>query len=181
MAVQSWVPTVVAVPLVGLMLFRRYQRTFGKQVFSFVRMVLRMALLAVICGLYLVATRTALGFAAAAAGLAIGTGLAVVSLRTTHLEVSPDGKFYTPNVWIGLAVTALFLGRLLARMATFYMSPATMLNTGETPLDGLQRSPLTLGIFCLTAAYYIVYFGGIIRHMRRLEGKAPPEPEPEEA
>ena len=165
------------------MLFRRYQKTFGKQVFSFVRMVLRMALLGVICGLYLVATRTALGFVAAGVGVAVGAGLAVLSLRTTHLEVTPDGRFYTPNVWIGLVVTALFLGRLLARMATFYMNPATMLNAGETPLDGLQRSPLTLGIFCLTAAYYIVYFGGIIRHMRQLEGKTPaePEPEPEEA
>ena len=160
------------------MLFRRYQKTFGKQAFSFVRMVLRMALLAVICGLYLAATRTGLGFVAACIGLATGIGLGIVALRTTHLEVTPDGKFYTPNVWIGLAVTALFLGRLLARMATFYMSPAMMLNAGETPLDNLQRSPLTLGIFCLTAAYYIVYFCGIIRRMRRLEGVAAVAPGP---
>ena len=172
MAAQSLFPTLLAVPIVALLLYRRYRRAFGKQVFAPGRMVLRMLLLVVLAGMMLFTARNGPSFAAAAVGGLAGGVLGVVALRKTHLEVTPDGRFYTPNVWIGIVVTALFLGRLVARMITFYMDgPPAMPVPQASPFDGLNRSPLTLGIFVLTAAYHVVYFAGVIRSVRRLEGK----------
>lgn len=173
MAAQSLLPTLLAVPIVGLLLFRRYRSAFGRQVFAPSRMVLRMLLLVVLAGMMLYTARNGPSFAAAAVGAVAGGVLGVVALRRTQLEVTPDGRFYTPNPWIGIVVTALFLGRLVARMITFSMEgPPAMPNAQATPFDGLNRSPLTLGIFVLTAVYHVVYFAGVIRDIRRLEGKA---------
>lgn len=181
MAAQSLLPTLLAVPVVGLLLFRRYRRAFGRQVFAPTRMVLRMLLLVVLAGMMLVTARSGPSFAAAAVGAVAGGVLGVVALRTTRLEVTPDGRFYTPNVWIGIVVTALFLGRLAARMVAFYMDgPPAIPAPQASPFDGLNRSPLTLGIIVLTAAYHVVYFAGVIRDIRRLEGKAEPHAGEEE-
>jgi hypothetical protein len=155
-------PTLVAVPLVGFLLYRRLRWSFGRQTVTPKRMALRMVLLCVVCTLLLVrspVTTTSLG---AAAGLVLGVALAMVGLIHTKVEAIAEGKFYTPNKWIGLAVTALFLGRLAGRL--FAVSErATQVASGVSAYAGLQQSPLTLGLFFLLAGYYVTYYAGVLR------------------
>ena len=42
------------------------------------------------------------------------------ALRHTEFEATPQGYFYTPHLYIGIAVTALFIGRMLYRMVLVY-------------------------------------------------------------
>ena len=160
--VQAWLPTVVMVPLVSFLLYRRYKRTFGRQAYTRRRMMFRIVLLSSISVFFLVTTRTTLGFVAAAVGAILGAGLAAVGVALTTFERSDAGIFYTPNAWIGLAISALFLGRLGARFFSIYeaMSHA---QPGAPPSPELARSPRTAGIFFLMAAYYVVYYAAIIR------------------
>jgi hypothetical protein len=127
-----------------------------------------MALLSVFCVVLLVgSTGTTASLGAAAAGVVLGVVLAVVGLMHTHVEATDEGRFYTPNKWIGLAVTALFLGRLAARFFTL-SERATEAASGASPFAGVQRSPLTLGLFFLLAGYYVTYYAGVLRKARAL-------------
>jgi hypothetical protein len=160
---SSWLPTLVAVPLVGFMLYRRLRRTFGRQPVTPKRMALRMVLLSVVGILLLVrssVTTTSLG--AAAVGLVLGVALARVGFMHTKVEAAVESKFYTPNKWIGLEVTALFLGRLAGRFVTV-SERATQVASGVSSYAGLQQSPLTLGLFFLLARYYVTYYSGVLR------------------
>ena len=160
MSVATWLPTVVFVPLIGFGLYRRLKRTFGRQELAPKRMVARMALISVVCAFFLAAMPTTIGFVAASSGAALGVGLAAFGLAHTHFEASLEGKFYTPNKWIGLVVTALFLGRMVARMVSAYQA-------GVPPME-LQRSPFTMAVFFLMAGYYICYYAGVLRRSRAL-------------
>jgi hypothetical protein len=165
---SSWLPTLVAVPLVGFVLYRRLRRTFGRQSVTPKRMALRMALLFAVCVLLFVqASATAASLGAAAAGLVLGVALATVGLMHTRVESTADGKFYTPNKWIGLAVTALFLGRLAGRLFTISERAAQV--SGTSPFPGIQGSRLTLGLFFLLAGYYVTYYAGVLKKTTGLD------------
>jgi len=56
--------------------------------------------------------------------------------------------------------------RLAARLFTF-SERASAAAAGGSPLDGMQRSPLTLGLFLLLAGYYVTYYAGVIRKAGR--------------
>jgi hypothetical protein len=158
----SWLPTLLAVPLVGFILYRRLRRSFGRQAVAPVRMVLRIALLSGIgCFLVVTSPPAAASYGAAGAGLVIGIALALVGLAHTKFEITPEAKFYVPNRWLGLVVTALFLGRLVARLLTMSERAAQM-TTGADPFAGLQRSPLTLALYLLLAGYYVTYYSGLL-------------------
>jgi hypothetical protein len=160
---SSWLPTLVAVPLVAFMLYRRLRRTFGRQLVAPRRMALRMVLLCVVCVLLLVRSPvTTISLGATATGLVLGVALAMVGLMHTKVEATAESKYYTPNKWIGLAVTALFLGRLAGRLFTV-SERATQVASGVSPYAGIQQSPLTLGLFFLLAGYYVTYYAGVLR------------------
>jgi hypothetical protein len=163
--VSSWLPTLIFVPLVGFALYRRLKRTFGRQAITPRRMVLRMVLLTIVCILFLAWLPTLAGAGAATAGAIIGVLLARLGIAHTTFETTPEGKFYTSDPRIGLVVTALFLGRLAARLVTVYQS-AALAAPGQAPIPSMQRSPLTLGLFFLLAAYYVTYYGAVLMRSR---------------
>jgi hypothetical protein len=163
----TWLPTVILVPLFAFGLYRRFQRTFGRQVVAPRRMIARIVLLSAVGMLILGTLRTTIGLATASAGLVVGVVLAVVGLRLTKFEATQKGRFYTTNGWIGIAVTALFLGRLAGRFFTMSERMATA-QAGVSPFAGLQRSPLTLALFLLLAGYYVAYYAGVLRKATRM-------------
>lgn len=163
----SWLPTVIFVPLVAFALYRRVRRTFGRQPMTPKRMALRMVLLSVVSVVLLAWIPTGVGFAAAAAGAVVGGTLAAYGLIHTRFEVTSAGRFYKPNKWIGLTVTALVLGRLAARIFSVYEAGA-FTASAASPGAGLQRSPLTLGVFFVMAAYYVAYYAGVLWKGRAL-------------
>ncbi len=166
----------VAVPLVTLVLYRRVRRNFGRQPLRVGRLLVRSGLLALVAAM-LLALGLAGGGAASMtswgvlAGLAIGGALAVVSLRMTRFEHGAGGHWYIPNPIIGIALTALLLGRLAYR---FFAVRAVAASASAADLSGLaafQRSPLTLAIAGLLIGYYLVYCLGLLRMARQSDRK----------
>jgi hypothetical protein len=159
---QTWLPTLILVPLIGFGLYRRFKRTFGRQLVKPHRMALRIVLLSAVCTLVMVtSSSTPTGFAAAGAGLVGGVLLGAVGLRLTKFEVTNEGRFYVPNGWIGIAVTALFLGRLAGRLFTMPERIAAA-RPGGSPFAGLERSPVTLALLFLLASYYVSFYVGVL-------------------
>jgi hypothetical protein len=123
-------------------------------------MQLRVVLLATVCIVLLaLSNQPPLAWPAAAGGAIAGALLALYGLQRTRFAVTEAGRTYTPNPYIGLGVTLLFVGRLATRARV--LVPA-MAADGTVPLAP-QRSALTIGLYFLLAAYYIGYSIGVLR------------------
>jgi len=162
-------PLVVA-PLIVWRLYARTRRNFGRQPIQPKRMRTRVGIFSVIT--LLVATQGLLDprlAAGLAAGLVGGVALGMLALKLTRFEVDGQNDCYYPNPWIGMALTALFIGRLLYRFMMLYPQ---MTNAAAGGYAAYQRSPLTLAILGLLLGYYIAYYAGLLIHHRRLRGTA---------
>ncbi len=149
-------------------ILRRLRRTFGRQTVQVGRIWLRIGVLTLVGALVIAtsAARSAAALEALTAGLACGVALAYVGLRHTKFEVTLEGRFYTPHTYIGLAVTALLLGRLLYRF--FYLSYGANAPVGANQdfAVAYQRNPLTLGIFAVLIGYYVLFYAGVLVRTR---------------
>jgi len=155
--------------LLGLAYLRRIAGNFGRQPWRPVRTGIRLGLLS----LALVALLFAAAFVPGAGlsvgiGLAAGATLAFFALRHNHADIVDGKRGYTPNPWIGGALSLLLVGRLAWRMGRVDM--ATM--TGSGAGFGQQASPLTLGIAATLVAFYVVNSAGLFVQMRRLSAPA---------
>lgn len=147
---------LILVPLVAWRLYARFRRLVGRQRLSRVRpwisLTLFPALLAVL--VWLVHGRLGmlawLGSALVAGGL-----LARYGLSRTVFEAIPGGLYYTPHAPLGIALSALFAGRILYRVYE-------VISHGPAAAD-FARSPLTLAVFGLLAGYYVTYAFGLVR------------------
>lgn len=73
------------------------------------------------------------------------------------------GDFYTPHSVIGLALSALLIGRLAYRFIVIYPTLQTAQEAGATnPFAGLQHSPLTTATLTLYIGYYVTYYVGVL-------------------
>jgi hypothetical protein len=167
------IPNALGTALFGALilfaLYRRFRRNFGRQRIERRRMTTRIAILTVLAIFLLSATHQDVRvLGACASGLVLGAALAVVGLRLTHFERTPEGEFYTPNTYIGAILSAVLLGRLLYRFVA--IAPAMHLAEQQAPdpnaLAALNRSPLTLGIFMVVVGYYVIYFAGLLWRAR---------------
>lgn len=168
--------TLLIAGVVLLLLYRRFRRTFGRQPLRPKRMIFRIVVLAIICVLLLASPfRGINGDVAAAAGAVIGVALGFWALVHTRFEATPQGRFYTPNSYIGMLVVALFLGRLIYRFIVIYplvhraaREAAQNPQLQANPFAAYERSPLTLALFFLFAGYYICYYAGVLLKSRNL-------------
>ncbi len=159
-------------------LVRRVRRSFGRQPVHPRRMGFRMGILTLVAALVVAAsvTRGAQMLEALIAGLACGVALAYVGLRHTRFEVTPEGRFYTPHTYLGLAVTVLFVGRLGYRFLYLANGANGSFAPDPNAAAAYQRSPLTLGIFALLVGYYLLYYAGVLLRTRASQLPAVPNP-----
>jgi hypothetical protein len=164
---STLLPTLLLVPLVGFALYRRLKGSFGRQPLIASRMIVRIVLFAAICAFFLASSPLPSAVLAAGVGLTAGVGLAFVGLRHTTVERTAKGSFYTPNKWLGLVVTALFVGRLGARLIPTLAAGA---GAGAGVGDGRPpaATPLTFGLLYLMAGYYVAYYVGVLLRERAL-------------
>jgi hypothetical protein len=148
--------------MVGLFLwggYRRVRRNIGQQPLQPRRAITSIIILSVISAVIIVLSlshhRLLLGFGG---GLLPGVLLGFFGLRLTRFETTAAGHFYTPNTHIGVALSILFIGRMIYRMPILLGAPATP-NHPEA-----FQSPLTFFILGLTVGYYLVYQTGILIH-----------------
>jgi hypothetical protein len=175
MAVAHSLTPYLFTGLLGLAYLRRIAANFGRQPWRPVRTGIRLGLLS----LALVALLLAAVFVPGA-GLSVGVGmllgatLAGFALHHNHAEIIEGKRCYTPNPWIGGALSLLLVGRLLWRMGRVDMATMTSGSAGF----GQQASPLTLGIAATLVAFYVVNSIGLFVQMSRLAPSDPPLMQP---
>jgi hypothetical protein len=140
-------------------IYRRVRRNIGQQPLRPRRILVSIVIFSVVSIFFLVMslrqTPLLLGIGG---GLLLGVALGFVGLRLTRFETNDAGHFYTPNTHIGIALSALFIGRMLYR---FWVLRDAATATGHPPPF---QSPLTFFIFGLIAGYYLVYYLGLFVH-----------------
>lgn len=168
--------TVLIAAFVLFILYRRFRRTFGRQKLRPTRMMIRIVILAAVCVLALASPfRSLSSDLAAAGGAVIGIALGAWAFAHTRFESTADGRFYTPNGYIGMLVVALFLGRLIYRFIVIYplmhhavQQAAQNPQVQADPFGSFQYSPMTVGLYFLLTGYYICYYVGILIKGRKL-------------
>lgn len=160
--------------LVVFAVYRRLRRSFGRQPLRPIRMTIRMALLTlIVCLLLPSALRSAQYLAAEFAGAAVGVGLGVFGARRTRFVMYGERLHYVPHTYTGIAVSLLFLGRLVFRIVQVYggvhAAPGVHSDPSQafTPAS-MVRSPLTVGIFFVLAGYYLCYYGWVLWKSKHL-------------
>ena len=162
--------TAAVTAIVAFGIYRRVRRNIGRQTLTARRQVVRMVLFVLICGALTVAhPLQPLAVAYIASGTLVGAIVGWFALRHTEFEATPEGYFYTPHLYIGIAVTALFVGRILYRVALVYDRSAAGATAASPAPD---NNPLTLGILFLTASYYLVYCTGLLQWLRKAQRAA---------
>jgi hypothetical protein len=166
---QHLLPVLVLAPLIAWRAYSRIRRNIGRQKLGKWRPWVTVTIFPVIAVLIsMSALSQPARLAAMLGGIAAGIVLGVFGTRHTRFENTPDGIFYTPHAHIGIAVYALFIGRVVWRMFELYS-----LDPGAQPHPGdFASSPVTLLIFGLLAGYYVTYAVGLIRYRHGVERAA---------
>jgi drug/metabolite transporter superfamily protein YnfA len=163
MSPTALLPSAVMVLVVLGLYYRRFRRLFGRQRVQPTRMKVRIAILLLLGVLLMLRGLMQADIAiAGVAGLGGGLVLALLGLKLTQFENTPQGRFYTPHGGIGLALSALLLGRLVYRFFVIQPSLQAVQGSGADPFAGFQRSPLTAAMFALLIGYYVVYYAGVL-------------------
>jgi hypothetical protein len=153
-------------------LYRRMRRSFGRQRVREGLLWGRIGIFSVVAALIGIQVAPDLHvLGALLAGIAGGAGLGYAGLRLTRFEVTPEGRFYTPHAYIGVALTALFVGRLLydyLGMTSVVMADGA---AGQDLASLYQHNPLTLVMLGILVGYYIVYYLGILQRTRSPVGR----------
>ena len=114
--------------LIPLALYRRFRRTFGRQLLRPKRMIVRIAIFLLLAAALL--TRRSRDFALAELGGAlIGAALAFWGASRTRFATEDARRYYVPHTQTGIAVSLLFVARLVYRLA----------QTSGAPADGRRR------------------------------------------
>jgi hypothetical protein len=153
------------IALIGWRMYARVRRMIGRQRLSPARAWVSVCVFSAITLLIVPAVRTnSEALLMLAGGLAIGAALAMWGLRLTKFEQTPEGQFYTPNAHIGIALSVLFAGRVIYRLAQMNFS----LEPGAAPQAALASSPLTLLLLGTLVGYYVAYAAGLLLWRRRV-------------
>lgn len=163
MSLHALVPAAFAVLLVAAMYYRRMRRLFGRQRVQPKRMKFRILFLLVLGAFLVLRSMTHVDMIAAMlAGLVGGVALALLGLKLTRFETTAQGRFYTPHGGIGLALSALLIGRLVYRLVEIWPALHAAHGAGADPFSSFERSALTLAMFALLVGYYVAYYAGVL-------------------
>jgi hypothetical protein len=156
------------------LIYRRFRRNFGRQPLRPIRMRIRIGILIVIAGLLMPTVFRSASFAfAMLAGAAVGVALAIWGgSQTRYLRIS-NQLYYVPHTYTGVAVSLLFVGRLVYRLIQVYTNAHV---TGAMEADPSKQallpatmlsSPLTLSLFFVLMGYYVCYYSIVLWKSKR--------------
>ena len=154
--------------LVVWVIYRRVRRNFGRQLLRPRRMMVRIALLAVIgCLLAPLAARSSAMLAAVAGGLVAGVALGLWGAERTRFLDQDGQRYFLPHTYTGLAVTLLVLGRFAFRMTQVVGGPHAAAGVaGGRPggfSDALVRTPLSVTVLFVLIGYYVCFYARVLQ------------------
>lgn len=148
-------------------LYRRMRRSFGRQRVRDGLMLIRIVIFTVIAVLIAVEIAGDVDvLGTLLAGIASGAVLGAFALRHTKFEITAEGRFYTPHTYIGLGVTALFVGRLLYRFLRMSNGALPAAAAGQNLAALYEHSPFTVAVIGALVGYYVLYYAGIMLRTR---------------
>ena len=156
---------LVLIPLLVWRIYSRLKRMMGRQRSQLWRHWAAAILLPLlIAGLAIGARSDLLALSCLGAGAIAGAWLGILGIKLTRFENTDQGFFYTPNLHLGITVSMLFIARLLYRGLELYLISRAAI---PVPAHDFTKSPLTLLLFGLLAAYYAAYGWGLVRWRRK--------------
>jgi len=174
---QFWPLLIAALVVFGV--YRRLRRNLGQQLLQPIRMQVRIVLLLIIgCLLLPVALRSMALMSALLAGVAAGVALALWGAARTRFLKIDNQLYYVPHTYTGIAVSLLFLGRLIYRLLQVYGGATATQGAGLYSADqafapaSMARSPLTIGLFFVLMGYYVFYYTLVLRNSKRVIAEA---------
>jgi hypothetical protein len=175
----STVTLIILLPLIAWRVYARFRRMVGTQRLSRIRPWITLAIFPTLIVLLCFGARVhpeRLWWLAA--GLGVGSLLGLYGLQKTEFKPTPRGLFYTPNAHLGIALSVLFVARIIYRFVEVYVLEPSV----PHGVDDFARSSLTLGVFGLLAGYYITYAVGLVRwRFRVLRAKRQREAQQQDA
>lgn len=155
---------------VGWRVYRRVRRLIGRQPVRPRRLMATAILFPLLVVLVaLPGLHDATMLAGIVAGVVGGIALGWIGLRLTRFEATPEGYFYRPNTALGVAISLLFVGRLVYRFGSIYVASG---NLDPTTLQNFGRSTLTVALLGLVAAYYSTSAIGVLAWYRKARSPA---------
>jgi hypothetical protein len=170
----SQIEAILFAVLVLFLIYRRFRRNFGQQLLSPVRMRVRMVILLIVSCLFLPGVmHSAAATGALFAGASLGVILAWWGAARTGFVWVKGRLSYVPHTYTGLAVSFLFLGRLVYRLFQVYGQYQTAHFGADVGGQGfapsvMVRSPLTVGLFFVLVGYYVCYYSLVLRNAKRV-------------
>jgi hypothetical protein len=160
-------PNLVPLVFVGLIVwrvYRRLRRSIGRQPVRTKRLITGIVIYSVFCVLLAFgAMQHPKALAGLGGGLLLGVPLALVGLRFTRFETTPEGRFYTSHPYIGITIAAVLVVRMFYRLTELFGSRSQF---QRPPV--MMQSALTLSLFGLLAGYYIAYNAGVLISSRKV-------------
>lgn len=152
------------------MVYRRFRRTFGRQLLRPTRMILRVILLLVLAAALAPAALRGRDYLfAQTAGGAAGVALALWGASRTRFMRDGERLFYIPHTYTGIVVSALVLGRIVYRWVEMYPGGFPVAgNPSPGEPAGMVKAPLTAGLFFVLIGYYVCYYGKVLWKSRRI-------------
>jgi hypothetical protein len=161
--------------LAVFVIYRRLRRSFGQQQLQRVRMQVRIVVLLIVgCLLLPVAWRSTEFLSAVLAGVAAGVALALWGATRTRFLKIDNQLYYVPHTYTGIAVSLLFLGRLVYRFVQVYggTSPAHAVGADSAgpafASASMLQSPLTVALFFVLMGYYVCYYSVVLWKSKRV-------------
>jgi hypothetical protein len=163
MSPNKLIPALI-IPFIAWRVYSRVRRNIGRQPFRPGRLKTSIGIFSTITLLFAYGSLAWLPvLGALGGGLLLSVPLAWFGVNLTKFETTPEGKFYTPNTALGVAVTVLFVGRIAYRFLVLFAAPDLQAPPTPQPF----QSPLTFFLFGLTAGYYIAYYSGVLIRSHR--------------
>jgi hypothetical protein len=157
---------IVMAAIILFSLYRRARSHIGRQPVRPNRMIIRMVFLGLIAvAMQLIPHLAPYARVEEVGGIAVGAGLAWWGLRMTRFSVDGTQRYYTPNMYLGLAISTLFIARIAYRFIV--LAPVLTADHADAGFQPQQmfgaQSGLTLAMFGVVAGYYVAYTFGVLR------------------